>query len=381
MDRTATAPPRGWMTSPVLKWLQVPVVAGIVLFLAFVGLSFVNDPKGTLSTDVGGKVATLRVMDARGTDAPEVGYWAAAGDPEADLHGLYYTSLVGDHYVNVTTVPVIELARPLYAWAGYRAALLWSMIGAVAAAFAARALARRAGADDARAWAAFWLTGARLAGDCCTPSTCGSTLSGLALMAWGVVALVDTAARRSRWTALAGGSAFGAAFSMRTEAAVYGFVVVAVGCVLIWRRRNLVAAVTAGVLAAAGVRGHGDRQLRPRGGGARLSLRAGRSSGAAGGGGSDLAVRFKEALTTTVGLFPSTDPGQILLGGIAAGLLAWAVWRVLGRGDHRVARIAAAGAVVLFLLRAADGLGFRPRLPGHRPVRGGRRAARLGTVG
>ena len=87
-------------------------------------------------------------MQEDGTATPGVGYWAAEWDPDATVHGLYYTSVVDGNFVNVTTVPVIELARPLFAVAGYRAALLWSMLGAVAAAFAARALALRAGADE-----------------------------------------------------------------------------------------------------------------------------------------------------------------------------------------------------------------------------------------
>ncbi len=340
-------------------WLVA--AAGLALFAAYVGLSFLNDPGGTLSTDVGGKVATLEVMGQHGTTTPEVGYWAAQWDPTGSMHGLYYTSVVDGKYVNVTTIPVLELARPLYAWAGYRAALVWSMVGAVAAAFAARALARRAGADERRAWAAFWLTG--LASPVLLYALdLWEHAPGLGLMAWGVVAMVDAAHRRARWLPLAAGVAFGAAFSMRTEAAAYGFVVVAVGCLLVWRRRSLVDAVLSGALAGAGfvalVAANYALEVALVG----ASLRTGRASGTAAVGGSDLAVRLREAATTTVGLFPDTATGPLLLGGFAVALLAWAVWRGSRRGDRSVVRIAVVGVVALFLLRAVDGLGFVPGL-------------------
>ena len=342
-------------------------LAGLALFLLYVALSFVNDPRGTLSTDVGGKVATLEVMDRADTASPDVGYWAAQWDPSASMHGLYYTSVVDGKYVNVTTLPVLELARPLYVWGGYRAALLWSMLGAVASAFAARALASRSGASDRRAWVAFGLTGLA------SPALLYALdlwehAPGLALMSWAVVAMVDTASGRARWaTALAAGAGFGAAFSMRTEAAAYGFVVVAIGCLLLWRRRNIVRAAAAGALAAAGfvllVAANYVLEVAVIG----ASLRTGRASGTAAAGGSDVVIRLREAVTTTVGLFPDTGTRALLLGSAAIGLVAWAVWRGSRPGDPKMARLAMVGAGVLFLLRAVDGLGFVPGLMATAP--------------
>lgn len=49
------------------------------------GLSFANNPHASLGTDTGGKVATLRAMDARGDLRPVIGYWAQAFDP----HGTF----------------------------------------------------------------------------------------------------------------------------------------------------------------------------------------------------------------------------------------------------------------------------------------------------
>jgi hypothetical protein len=342
------------------------VLAGVVLFVVYAALSFVNDDQGTLSTDVGGKTATLRVMEAEGTWTPEVGYWAARWDPDAVDHGLYYTSVVDGHFVNVTSLPVMVLAEPFFRVGGYRMALVWSMVGGVASAFAARALAARAGADERRAWLAFAVTG--LASPVLLYALdLWEHAPGLGLMAWGVVAAVDVAAGRSRWLALAAGVAFGAAFSMRTEAAVYGFVAIGVSCLLLWRRRGILAAVVSGAAAAAGfvalfLANYG-LEVALLGG----SLRAGRSSGAAAGGGSELAVRAKEAIATTAGLFPSTEPGMLVLGLLAVALLALAVWRTSRRGDRTIARIAFAGAVALFLIRAVDGLGFVPGLVATAP--------------
>jgi hypothetical protein len=344
----------------------VVALAGLVLFLLYAALSFVNDDRGTLSTDVGGKTATLRVMEAEGTWTPQVGYWAERWDPDAVDHGLYYTNVVDGHYVNVTSLPVMVLAEPFFGVGGYRMALVWSMVGAVAAAFAARALAARAGADERRAWLAFAVTG--LASPVLLYALdLWEHAPGLGLMAWGVVAAVDVAAGRSRWLGLAAGVAFGAAFSMRTEAAVYGFVAVAVACVLLWRRRGILAAAVSGALAAVGFvamfLANDALEVALLGD----SLRAGRSSGAASGGGSELAIRAKEAVATTAGLFPSTEPGMLALGIIAVALLALAVWRASRTGDRAIARIAFGGAVALFLLRAIDGLGFVPGLVATAP--------------
>ena len=122
------------------------MVACALLLAVYVALSFLNDPHGYLGTDTGGKVATLQVMDHRGHLDPDVGYWAAPWDPAGRLHPLYYTSHLGHRWVNVTTLPALYLAYPLFRAGGYRAALLVPMLGSVLAALAARALARRLGA-------------------------------------------------------------------------------------------------------------------------------------------------------------------------------------------------------------------------------------------
>ncbi len=115
--------------------------------------------------------------------------------------------------------------------------------------------------------------------------------------------------------ALAAGLAFGAAFSMRTEAAAYGFVVVAVGCLLLWRRRGFVAALVAG----AARRRSASSRWWWRTTSSRWRCWVPRCAPAGrraprGGGGSDLGMRLREAFTTTVGLFPSTADGALVVG-------------------------------------------------------------------
>ena len=128
------------MIDRVRRALRRPMVAAAVLLAVYVGLSFANDPRGSLGSDTGAKVATLKVMDARGRLDPDVGYWAERWDPDGSLHPLYNTIHVDHRWVQVTTLPVLYAAYPLYVLGGYRAALLLPMLGAVAAALAAGAL-------------------------------------------------------------------------------------------------------------------------------------------------------------------------------------------------------------------------------------------------
>src|SRR4051794_34933714 len=105
------------------------VPACMILLAVYMGLSLLNDPRGYLGTDTGGKVATLQAMDEHGGLNPDVGYWAEKWDPTGRLHPLYYTSHLGDKWVNVTTLPALYVAYPLYELGGYRGALLVPMLG------------------------------------------------------------------------------------------------------------------------------------------------------------------------------------------------------------------------------------------------------------
>src|SRR5262249_39960866 len=137
-------------------WWRRPLAACALLFVVYLALSFLNDPRGTLGTDSGGKLATFAAMEESGRAVPDVGYWAAAADPSGALHPLYYTKHVGDHWVNVTTLPMLYAGWPLYRIGGERALLLLPMLGAVLCALAARRIAQLLGGDG---MAAFWAVG------------------------------------------------------------------------------------------------------------------------------------------------------------------------------------------------------------------------------
>ena len=180
----STAPP----SRSLLAWLQRPLVACLVLLAVYATCTLaLNDPRGTLGTDTGGKLATLHVMDHNGSLVPEIGYWAASADPKGDLHPIFYTFKVDGKWVNVTTLPMVYAAYPLFELGGDRGVLLLPMLGSILCALAARALARRLGRGSG--WSAFWVMGllspvAIYALDFWEHSL------GLALMLWGVVWLL-----------------------------------------------------------------------------------------------------------------------------------------------------------------------------------------------
>ena len=351
-------------------FLRRPVLACLALLAIYVGLSFLNDPRGFLGTDTGGKVATLQVMEGRGGLDPDVGYWAEQWDPTGRLHPLYATLPIEGKWVQVTTLPALYAAAPLYDLGGYRAALLLPMAGSVLAALAGRALARRLGAGDDAAWAAFWIVGLA------SPLTVYALdfwehSLGVACIAWAVVLLVDATTAR-RWVrAGAAGLLFGLAATMRTEALVYGAVLTAAAClVILLARRDAVGAVVTGALVAAGlgvvmVANLGLEEVTV--GGTLRSSRVGIAADVATTATNTGASRVEEAALTTLGLHPRLEASAYLLGAALLALLLVAVVR--GRqGDPGPARLALAGAGALYLVRAADGLGFVPGLIAAAPL-------------
>jgi hypothetical protein len=334
----------------------------------YVAMSFLMDPMGGLGTDTGGKVATLEVMTRDGLSFnPDIGYWASATEPDASHHGLWYTAEVGDKYVNVTTLPMIEMAAPLYRLGGYRAALLLPMLGAIAAAFASRTLAERCGGDETQGWVAFWVVGL------CSPITIYALdlwehTIGVALVAWGVIALLRARDQRSALAAgLLAGAAFGGAYSMRTEALVYGVVAVGVICGGLALRRRVSAAAITAVAAAAGVVLAALANLALEQALLGESFRAGRASATAGGGGQDLALRLKEAIITGAGLLPSLEPADMALGVALAVALVVAARFSADPAHRRVAFVAGAIAIALYLVRIGEGAGFVPGLMATAP--------------
>lgn len=345
------------------RTLGAAALLAVVLF----ALTFVNDTRGFLGTDTGGKVATLQAMD--GFD-PDVGYWAEQWDPEGRLHPLYATLPLDGKWVQVTTIPALYAAYPLYQLGGYRLALLIPILGTVLAALGAAALARRLGADKATASAAFWVVGLA------SPLTIYALdfwehSLGVACVVWALVLLVDVAALRVWGRALGAGALFGLAATMRTEAFVYGAVLTAATCLIVLvKRRDTWAAVASGLLVAAGLgavllANYGLEQATV---GATLrSSRAATAADVAAGATTTGASRVEEALLTGLGLHPRLDAGSYLLGAALLALLLLAVLR--GRSaEVGPARLALVGAAALYVLRASDGLGFVPGLVAAAPL-------------
>jgi hypothetical protein len=350
--------------------MKRPAIACLLLLVVYVGLSFLNDERGYLGTDTGGKVATLQVMAERGRLDPDVGYWAERWDPEGRLHPLYSTLPIDGRWVQVTTLPALYAGLPLFELGGYRLALLVPMLGAVLSALGGRALARRLGADDRAATAVFWLVGLA------SPVTVYALdfwehSLGVACIAWALTLLVDAAAGR-RWVRAAlAGVLFGLAATMRTEALVYGAVLTAATClVILLARRDRISAFVTGLSAAAGlavvmVANYGLEQATV--GGTLRSSRVGVAADVASTATSTGASRAEEAVLTTLGLHPRLEASAYLLGAALLALLLMAVLR--GRSaDPGPARLAMVGAAALYLVRAADGLGFVPGLVAAAPV-------------
>ena len=341
-------------------WFLVPA-----LLAAYVALSFVNDPRGSLGTDTGGKAATVKVMSERGDLSPDVGSWASAYDDPPTVHDLIFTTKIGDRYVQVTTLPMVLAARPLWDVAGYRGALLLPMLGAVLAATAARAIARRLGDGDGAV--AFWVTGLASPVLLYALDLWEHSL-GLGLMAWGVVVLWDVADDRRPWPlAVLGGLAFGVAFSMRTEAAAYAVAVIGVTAVALLVRRRFGPAVGAGLAASvgAGIGLVANQVLEHAVLG--QSIRSGRAVGTVQAGGQDLALRAREAIITGLGLMPADDPQSLAMAVVAAVALVAAAW-LAAQQRRDLALVAFGVAVALYVLRAVAGPGFVPGLVATTPL-------------
>jgi hypothetical protein len=341
------------------RWTRA-VAAGVALLAVYAVLSAFMDPRATLGSDSAGKLATLRVMDQRGALDVDIGYWAAAADPSGALHPLYYTNRVDGQWVQVTTLPQIVAAYPLYRAIGPRAVLVFPMLGALLTALAARALARRSPGDGG--WVAFWAVGLATPVAIYALDVWEHSL-GLGLMAWGSVLLLDVASGRGGWrAALAGGLLFGAAATMRTEALVPLALAAAIaGVAVLVRDRRPGRAVGCGVAVVAGalvalVSEHLlERVLLG------VDLRAGRASSTAAAAGTGVVERAKEALTTTIGIngfAPSTDwvLGVVIVAGVGAG--AWCLARRPARVPAGIALFAT--AALLYAVRFSGGLGYVP---------------------
>jgi hypothetical protein len=362
--QSATTEVASARATKVADLVRRPLVAGVLLLLVYASLSFaLNDPRGTLGTDTGGKLATLHMMERNGGLDPDIGYWAAEHDPTGVLHPLHYTYRMGGKWVNVTTLPMLYAAYPLFVVGGDRAVLLIPMLAAVLCALAARALARRLGGGDG--WTAFWVIGLASPVAVYALDFWEHTI-GLALMLWAVVLLLDVLDRRAGWRgALGAGVLFGAAATMRTEALVYLVVATGLTClVMLVRERSWWRPIGTGLLALAGafVPLVANRLLEQMTIG--TDVRGTRVRGTASAAGSSVGERIHEALTTAVGtgmsgLRPSTGVvvGLAAVVTVAAG--AWCLTRTELRRSALGIALIAIGAVI-YLIRFGQGWGFVP---------------------
>ena len=257
---------------------------------------------------------------------------------------------------------MIELGAPLYRVGGYRLVLLLPILGCAAAAFAARALARRMGADDRRAWLAYWVTALASPLAVYALDAWEHTL-GVALVAWGVVALLDAVDDSGLpWRGLLAGLAFGAAFSMRTESLVYGFVATALALGWVLLRRQVGRAIGLGVAVVVGLALMLLANLWLESAALGSSFRAGRASGTASAAGAGLALRAKEALLTTFGLQSGISWDSLLPGVLTSVLLIALLVLLLRRADRRVVVGVGLALGAMVLARLVDGPGFVPGL-------------------
>ncbi|MEX2293203.1 MAG: hypothetical protein WD691_05395 [Acidimicrobiales bacterium] len=349
------------------EWLRAhlrrPVVAAAALLAVYVVLALMMDPRGYLGTDTGAKVATLEAMARSGSLSPDVGYWAEEWDPAGAVHPLYQSKRTQDgSWVAVTTLPLLEVAAPLYRLAGYRGALLLPMLGALGCSFAARALARRLGHPDG--WSSFWVVGltspiALYALDFWEHSV------GVALMLASVALLMDgVTGRRGCWRPLAAGALLGAAASLRSEAIVYALVAVGVASlVTLVRDRRPGVAVVSGVASLVGFLPVWvmNRGLELAVGGASRGVRAVQAAESATKfAGSRASARVSEGLVTTVGL-KGTESASWLLGvALMAAMLVG--WRASRRGDSALFRTCFVLVGVVYLVSVLADLSFIPGL-------------------
>ena len=365
---TAVAPATTPARRPESRPARPLVVLGamVLLLAAYGALSLLNNPRGTLGTDTGGKLATLAEMDRTHSLDPDLGYWAEDRDPEGRLHPLWYTSHVGERWVNVTTLPMVVAASPLYDVGGPRAVLLLPMLGAAFAALAARALSRRIAGGDG--WWAFWVVG--LASPIAIYALdFWEHAPGVAFVLWAVVFMYDLIDGRAGWRgALAAGALFGAAATMRTEALVYAAAALGITAVVLLHRtvvrreqtwtRNFQFgfAWLAGIGAVLMANQLLERAILGS------AIRADRAAGTAGMAGEGSSVRMQEAVTTAVGLNRYDLHTSWLIGGFAVALVAYAAWHFTGprRADLRIGVVAVVVAFLVYWMRISDGVGFIP---------------------
>lgn len=359
------APNRFMAEASVLRRVRPSLL--IAFGVLFCGL-LLTDTGGFLSTDVGGKIATLEAMADRGDLRPDLGYWAESADPDGSLYPMWSTVQLDDQWVNVTSLPMLYVALPLYVVGGALLAGLVPIVGTLGAALGVRHLSRRLGTGDGMV--AFWVVALA------SPATIYALdfwehSWGLALMVWGVALALSAGDGAGSWRhAAVAGLLFGLAATMRQEALVYGAVSGAgIGLRLLAGRRLLTALGRGGAMlmgTAVALGANLALEVVVLGG----SFRGGRNTSTVGGAGSDLGARIEEAVITGASPFARADPANLMLAGMVVVLLV----AVGLRADRPVEsqRLLYIGLGMIGLVMALDvvsgGLGFVPGLAVTTPL-------------
>lgn len=336
-----------------------PVWAAMILLGIYGLLSLFNATGGYLGTDTGAKVITLDAMVESSTLRPDVGYWAESWDPNGVYHPLLFTEPNDrGEWVNVTTLPMLIVAHPMYALGGYRLALLPAMLGSVLAAFAGRNIARQLG-DGAAGWRAYWTIG--LASPLIVYALDFWEHSlGAGLMVASFALLLRSANGVTTWRIpLGAGLLLGASASMRTETFVVASAIVGATCVTLALRRRIALSVAVGLLCLSGFAAMWalNGALESALGG---QSRADRVEGVAGSDVlSDLPLRGEEALITWFAAPNYAYPGDVLFGAVFVGAVALAWW-FRQHGERRLAVYAVALGSMCFFVPMLNGLGFVP---------------------
>lgn len=338
-----------------------------MLALLYGAIVLGGDARANSGSDAGGKAATVATMVQTGSWDVDVGYWAETHDPEGRFHPLVKTRRIGDRWVQVTTLPMIYAARPLWSVGGPDLALALPLAGGLLAAWGARRLARTAGAADG--WAAFWMVGAGSPTVFYVADLWEHVIGvGLTVMALSVLVELE---RSTKWSAVLAGLAAGLAVSMRAEAALYlaVFALVAVTSGETrrswWTARGRVALVSGAAAMTLSASWLFERAVVGAG------LQSARTSSQLEAAGATPAQRFEQAALTALGLLPSTGRAELALGVVVAfGLV------LLGfslRGPDRRSAVALGSAAIALgaTVRAVEGLGFIPGTIPASPAAGG----------
>ena len=332
----------------------------LLVALAYGVVSLTLDPRGQIGSDAAAKVSALESMEVEHSNVPEVRYWASEHDPDGRLFPVYNSMQVEGRWIPVSTLPMIELMWPLYRVGGVRLALLVPMVGALACAWAAAALARRLGAD---ARAAFFVVALASPVTIYAMTIWEHTL-GLGGIAWGAVVLLDIrrGVRSWHWGLLAGGL-FGAAATMRTEAFVYGAVLTSVFAIASARQtRSALTALRIGLATLAGLQipllANSLLERSVLG----VDFRSSRASGVASASGTEPLTRLRDG---AVGLFAVVANDSIVsigVGVVFALTVACAVWCWSSPDKGERARQLMVVAGVIMAVMCTTGLGFVPGL-------------------